>query len=57
MNRSIIQIEDEYLKIKGGDFSNWYSKLTKVEKLRFNTVLLSMRDKFHKNKSNDPQKS
>lgn len=57
MNRSIIQIEDEYLKIKGGNFSNWYSKLTKVEKLRFNTVLLSMRDKFHKNKSNDPQKS
>ncbi len=57
MSKSVIQIEYEYLKTKAEDFSNWYSKLNKTEKLRFNTVLSSMRDKFYKNKSNDPQKS
>jgi hypothetical protein len=57
MSKSAIEIEYEYLKLKAGDFSNWYSKLNKTEKLRFNSVLALMRNRFYKSKSNDTKKS
>jgi hypothetical protein len=41
-------IEKELYKIKGGDFPEWYSSLTKFERLEYHLVLEKLSEKFKK---------
>jgi len=41
-------IKKELLSIKGGDFLEWYSSLTKLEKVEYNLMLEQLSQKFEK---------
>ena len=39
-------IKEELMKIKGGDFPQWYASLTKLEKVEYSIVLEQLEEKF-----------
>lgn len=55
--KSLVQIKFEYLNTQSDQFSGWYSKLSREEKLKFNTVLHEMRNKTFENTEDDTKES
>jgi hypothetical protein len=41
-------LKKELLKIKGGDFLEWYSSLSKLEKLEYKIMLEQLSEDFKK---------
>ena len=41
-------IKKELLKVKGGDFIEWYSSLTRLEKAEYQIMLEQLSEKFRK---------
>ena len=39
-------IKEELMKIKGGDFPQWYASLTKLEKVEYSIALEQLSEEF-----------